>query len=70
MLSRTGYSDLPDSARRRMGVRDDQQNMLVRVVLRDLERTLTATEANLLRDRIYAGLHEGGVAEWATAGPS
>jgi phenylalanyl-tRNA synthetase alpha chain len=35
------------------------------VVLRDLDRTLTAHEANVLRDRIYAGLHRGDVAEWA-----
>jgi len=26
---------------------------------RDLERTLTAAEANRLRDRVYAGLHTG-----------
>jgi phenylalanyl-tRNA synthetase alpha chain len=67
VLSRTGYQQLPESARRRMGVREDQQNMLVRVVLRDLDRTLTATEANLLRDRIYAGLHQGEASEWASS---
>jgi phenylalanyl-tRNA synthetase alpha chain len=67
VLSRTAYEDLPDSARRRMGVRPSQVNMLVRVVLRDLERTLTAGEANQLRDQIYAGLHQGEVSEWAAA---
>ena len=36
-----------------------KNNLLVRVVLRDLERTLTAAEANLLRDRIYAAIHRG-----------
>jgi phenylalanyl-tRNA synthetase alpha chain len=41
---------------------------LVRIVLRDLDRTLTASQANALRDRIYAGLHEGGAAEWTHAG--
>jgi phenylalanyl-tRNA synthetase alpha chain len=65
VLSRTPYQDLPESARRRMGVRPGQVNMLVRVVLRDLDRTLTATEANQVRDQIYAGLHQGEVAEWA-----
>jgi phenylalanyl-tRNA synthetase alpha chain len=69
VLSRTPYEDLPDSARRRMGVRPGQVNMLVRVVLRDLERTLTAAEANQLRDRIYAGLHQGDVSEWALSTP-
>jgi phenylalanyl-tRNA synthetase alpha chain len=66
VLSQTSYPDLPDSARRRMGVRPGQTNILVRVVLRDLDRTLTAAQANVLRDRVYAGLHEGDVAEWAT----
>jgi len=69
VLSETPYRDLPDSARRRMGVREDQKNMLVRVVLRDLDRTLTAHDANVLRDRIYAGLHRGDVAEWAHPEP-
>ena len=67
VLSETPYEDLPDSAHERMGIRPGQKNVLVRVVLRDLDRTLTATEANVLRDRIYAGLHEGAVHEWAHA---
>jgi hypothetical protein len=31
-----------------------------------LAQTLTATEANELRDSIYAGLHEGAAHEWST----
>jgi phenylalanyl-tRNA synthetase alpha chain len=42
--------------------------VLLRVVLRDLERTLTHAEANRIRDRIYAALHQGKVHEWAVAG--
>lgn len=64
--SETGYDELPESARARMGLRPGQKNVLLRVVLRDLDRTLTSAEANALRDRIYAGLHEGEVYEWAT----
>jgi phenylalanyl-tRNA synthetase alpha chain len=64
--SETGYAELPDSARARMGLRPGQKNVLLRVVLRDLTRTLTSAEANALRDRIYAGLHEGEAYEWAT----
>jgi phenylalanyl-tRNA synthetase alpha chain len=64
--SETGYDELPESARVRMGLRPGQKNVLLRVVLRDLARTLTSAEANALRDRIYAGLHEGEVYEWAT----
>jgi len=37
--------------------------VLVRVVLRDLECTLTDTDANALRDRIYTALHVGGAQE-------
>jgi phenylalanyl-tRNA synthetase alpha chain len=66
VLSETGYAELPRAARRRMGMRAGQKNVLLRVMVRDLARTLTSTEANGLRDRIYAGLHEGGVHEWAS----
>ncbi|MCW6005134.1 hypothetical protein K1W54_11155 [Micromonospora sp. CPCC 205371] len=64
--SETGYADLPESARQRMGVQPGQKNVLLRVVLRDLSRTLTSGEANALRDRVYAGLHEGSAYEWTT----
>jgi phenylalanyl-tRNA synthetase alpha chain len=61
----TRYADLPAAARERMGMRPGQKNVLLRIVVRDLVRTLTAVEANELRDRIYAALHEGGRHEWA-----
>ena len=57
--SETAYTQLPSSAAARMGMTPDQKNVLVRVVLRHLERTLTDAEANNLRDRIYAALHRG-----------
>jgi phenylalanyl-tRNA synthetase alpha chain len=63
--SETPYSELPESAIERMGMRPGQKNVLVRIVLRDLERTLTDSEANELRDRLYAALHRGGRHEWA-----
>ncbi len=61
----TAYEALPDSARIRMGMSPGQKNVLLRVVLRDLDRTLTTEDANRLRDRVYAGLHEGSAHEWA-----
>lgn len=67
ILGQTGYIDLPASARRRMGMRPSQKNVLLRLVIRDLSRTLTATEANGIRDRVYAGLHEGTEHEWSTS---
>ncbi|MFO0570759.1 MAG: hypothetical protein U0263_34300 [Polyangiaceae bacterium] len=65
LLSETPYDELPESALERMGLRPGQKNVLVKVVLRDLERTLTHDEANTLRDEIYAALHEGERHEWA-----
>lgn len=59
----TPYADLPEVVRARLGMRLGQVNALVRLVLRPLDRTLTDTEANALRDRVYAALHEGPVAE-------
>jgi phenylalanyl-tRNA synthetase alpha chain len=69
VLSETRYDDLPASAIARMGMTPGQKNVLLRVVLRPLDRSLTDVEANRLRDRIYAALHRGGVQEWASPSP-
>ena len=42
-----------------IGLQPGQKNVLVRVVLRHAERTLTREAANELRDRVYAALHDG-----------
>jgi phenylalanyl-tRNA synthetase alpha chain len=55
----TAYAELPPQAVARMGARPGQKNVLLRVVLRDLERTLTHSEANALRNTIYRALHRG-----------
>ena len=62
----TPCTELPEQALARLGARPDQKNLLVTVSLRHLERTLTDQEANLLRDRIYAAIHQGTVYQWAT----
>ena len=49
----------------RLGARPEHKNLLVRVVLRDLDRTLTNDMANALRDRIYRALHQGTEYQWA-----
>jgi phenylalanyl-tRNA synthetase alpha chain len=56
VLSETPGEELPDAARQRLGLRAGEKNMLVRVVLRHAERTLTRDEANALRDRVYTAL--------------
>ncbi len=65
VLSATGYQQLPASAIGHLGAKPGQKNLLVRVVLRDLEKTLTNQTANALRDRIYRALHQGTEYQWA-----
>jgi len=65
VLSATTCQQLPASAIGRLGARPGQKNLLVRVVLRDLETTLTNQTANALRDRIYRALHQGTEYQWA-----
>ncbi|MFO0581442.1 MAG: hypothetical protein U0229_04140 [Anaeromyxobacter sp.] len=69
VLSETPGEKLPEAARARLGLRDGQKNVLLRVVLRAHDRTLTDDEANRLRDEVYAALHEGTEWMWA-AGPA
>jgi phenylalanyl-tRNA synthetase alpha chain len=70
LLSDTPYALLPSAAAARLGMSDSQRNLLVRVVLRAVDRTLTHDEASALRDRIYAALHEGSVHTWALGPPA
>jgi phenylalanyl-tRNA synthetase alpha chain len=65
VLAETPYDQLPPRASARLGIRPGQKNVLVRVVLRHLERTLTDGEANQLRDRVYAAVHQGRAQQWA-----
>jgi phenylalanyl-tRNA synthetase alpha chain len=67
VLSETPCDDLPPQARERIGIAPGQKNVLVRIVIRDLVRTLTSAEANELRDAVYASLHEGSAWQWASA---
>lgn len=67
VLSETPYDALPPAARDRIGIGPGQKNVLVRIVIRDLVRTLTSAEANALRDAVYASLHEGSAWQWAAA---
>jgi len=66
VLSETSYLELSLAARRRLGIAARQKNVLLRLVIRDLDRTLTSAEANELRDAVYAVLHEGSVRTWAS----
>ncbi len=61
ILSETPYDKLPPQAIERLGIVEGQKNVLVRVVLRALDRTMTTEECNIHRDTIYRALHVGSV---------
>ncbi|WP_031078618.1 hypothetical protein [Streptomyces sp. NRRL WC-3742] len=65
ILAETPCTDLPPQALARLGARPEQKNVLLKVVLRHLGRTLTDHDANLLRDRVYAAVHQGSAHQWA-----
>lgn len=65
ILSETRYADLPPSARERLGMNEAQKNVLVRLDLRPMDRTLTDAEANRLRDDVYEAIHQGSTGQWA-----
>jgi phenylalanyl-tRNA synthetase alpha chain len=69
VISETPGDDLPPQAGERLGLHPGQKNLLVRLVLRHPTRALTNAEANVLRDRVYAAIHEGSVYQWASGGP-
>ena len=69
VIAETTYLQLPSSAQTRLGIRPEQKNALVRVTLRALHRTLTHQECNVLRDAIYAAVHQGSRWEWACSIP-
>lgn len=52
-------SDLPVQAIERLGLLPGQENVLLRVVLRDCSRSITTAEANTLYAKIQSALHEG-----------
>jgi phenylalanyl-tRNA synthetase alpha chain len=66
VVSETAYSGLSLDARQRLGMTPHQKNVLLRIVIRDLDHTLTSDEANVLRDDIYEATHEGSVKSWAS----
>lgn len=69
LLAETAHHDLPAAAVARLGMDRSQKNALVRLVIRPLDRTLTDSEANQLRDRVYAAIHQGSSSLGATPSP-
>lgn len=59
ILSETAYKDLPQKIQERLGISSGQKNVLVRITLRHLERTLENKEANQIYDDIYKKINHG-----------
>lgn len=59
IVSRTKYAELPEIARTRLGAKEGQDNVLVRITLRHPDMTLTKKQANELYDKAYPKLHKG-----------
>jgi phenylalanyl-tRNA synthetase alpha chain len=66
VVAETPGERLPRQAIDRIGLLPGQKNVLLRLVLRHPTRTLTAAQANRLRDRVYAAVHEGTAHQWAS----
>lgn len=62
ILGRTSYEKLPPIAKERLGAKEGQDNVLVRIILRRPDKTLTKKEAADLYEMAYPKLHQGGTA--------
>ncbi len=59
ILNEEKYDNLPEKIKQRLGIKPDQKNILVRITLRHLERTITNEEANKIYERIYNQINYG-----------
>jgi phenylalanyl-tRNA synthetase alpha chain len=59
ILSETNYEDLPDKIKQRLGIDSSQKNLLVRITLRHLERTITNDDANKIYEQVYNKINYG-----------
>ncbi len=59
ILSETPYLQLPEKVRDRLGCDLSQKNVLVRITLRHLERSITNEEANDIYVQLYSQINKG-----------
>jgi phenylalanyl-tRNA synthetase alpha chain len=59
VLSETAYEKLPSNIRERLGCDPSQKNVLIRITLRHLERSLTNQEVNQIYSDIYGKINYG-----------
>jgi phenylalanyl-tRNA synthetase alpha chain len=59
ILERTPFEKLPEVAQQKLGIQVGQDNVLVRIILRHPDKTLTKAESAVLYDSVYPKLHQG-----------
>ncbi|GBE17333.1 phenylalanyl-tRNA synthetase subunit beta [bacterium BMS3Abin15] len=59
VLERTSFDKLSPIAKERLGAKEDQDNVLVRIILRHPDKTLTKKEAAALYSMAYPKIHQG-----------
>ena len=59
IIKRWTYDELPEIARKRLGMNSKQHNILIHLELRDYGKTLTSTEANEIYSIIQKVIHQG-----------
>jgi len=60
ILERTSFDKLTPIAKERLGAKEDQDNVLVRIILRHPDKTLTKKQSAELYAMAYPKLHKGG----------
>ena len=59
ILNKIKYKNLTRVAKKRLGCKRDQKNVLVRITLRHLSKTLTRADANKMYNVIYKKVNHG-----------
>lgn len=59
IMGQTTYLELPEKVRERLGCNSLQKNVLVRITLRHLERSITNEEANQIYEQVYSKINKG-----------
>ncbi len=53
------YDDVPDVAKQRLGIKEGQKNLLIRITLSSLSHDISKDEGNNLYNNIYSKIHQG-----------
>lgn len=61
IISETAYEALPEHVRQRLGMSDGMKNILLRIIICPLDKSMTSGEANDIYNMLYAYLHQGSV---------